>query len=102
MHGLSHGSVHGCGAWVLFSAKTYADDTTTATPVKSKEELLSTEGSLVIIRAYPALYLSGTPSQETGTSHPSCLLFENCLYMLTLELWCSPGGVLGIITQPYH
>ena len=26
------------------------------------------EGSLVIIRAYPALYLGGTPSQETGTS----------------------------------
>ena len=30
--------------------------------------LLSTEGSIVITRAYPALYLGGTPSQETGTS----------------------------------
>ena len=43
--------------------------------------LLSTEGSLVITRAYPALYLGGTPSQETGTSPPCCLLLENCLYM---------------------
>ena len=43
--------------------------------------LLSTEGSLVIIRAYPALFLGGTPSQETGTSPPSCQLLENRLYM---------------------
>ena len=47
--------------------------------------LLSTEGSLVISRAYPALYLSGTPSQETGTSPPSCLLLENRLYILQLD-----------------
>ena len=33
------------------------------------------------IRAYPALYLGGTPSQETGTSPPSCLLLENRLYI---------------------
>ena len=33
------------------------------------------------IRAYPALYVGGTPSQETGTSTPSCLLLENRLYM---------------------
>ena len=43
--------------------------------------LLSTEGSLVITRAYPALYLGGTPSNETVTSPPSCLLLENRLYM---------------------
>ena len=43
--------------------------------------LLSTEGSLVIARAYPALYLSGTPSQDTGTRPPSCLLLENRLYI---------------------
>ena len=43
--------------------------------------LLSTEGSLVITRAYPALYLGGTPSQETGTSPPCCLLLENRLYI---------------------
>ena len=34
----------------------------------------------MIIRAYPALNLGGTPSQETGISPPSCLLLENCLY----------------------
>ena len=33
------------------------------------------------IRAYIALHLGGTPSQETGTSPPSCLLLKNCLYM---------------------
>ena len=43
--------------------------------------LLSTEGSLVIIRAYPALNLGVTPSQETGTSPPRCLLLENRLYI---------------------
>ena len=43
--------------------------------------LLSTEGSLVTIRAYSALYLGGTPSQETGTGPPSCLLLENSLYI---------------------
>ena len=30
-------------------------------------------------RAYPALYLGGTSSQETVTSPPSCLLLENHL-----------------------
>ena len=35
----------------------------------------------MIIRAYPALYLGGTPSQETRTSPPSCLLLENRLLM---------------------
>ena len=45
--------------------------------------LLSTEGSLVITRAYPDLYLGGTPSQETVTGPPSCLLLENRLYMTT-------------------
>ena len=43
--------------------------------------LLLTEGSLVTIRADPALYIGGTPSQETGTSPPSCLLLENHLYI---------------------
>ena len=47
--------------------------------------LLPTEGSLVITRAYPALYLGGTPSQETGTSPPSCLLLENRLYICGLD-----------------
>ena len=48
--------------------------------------LLSTEGSLVIIRAYQALHLGGTPSQETGTSLPSCLLLENRLLMSPTSL----------------
>ena len=39
--------------------------------------LLSAEGSLVDIRAYIALHLSGTPSQETSSSPPSCLLLDN-------------------------
>ena len=43
------------------------------------------KGSLVITRAYPALYLGGTPSQETGTSPPSCLLLENHLYTYTTD-----------------
>ena len=29
----------------------------------------------------PALYLGGTPSQQTGTSPPSCLLLDNRLYI---------------------
>ena len=33
------------------------------------------------IRAYVALHLGGTPSQEIGTSPPSCLLLDICLYM---------------------
>ena len=44
--------------------------------------LLSAEGSLVDIRAYVALHLGGTPSQETGPSLPSCLLLDNHLYMV--------------------
>ena len=47
--------------------------------------LLSMEGSLVIIRAYPALYIGGTPSQETGTRPPSCPLLENRLYMSKIK-----------------
>ena len=46
--------------------------------VKQVFFLLSTEGSLVT-RAYLALYLGGTPSQETRTSPPSCLLLKNRL-----------------------
>ena len=33
----------------------------------------------MITRAYVALYLGGTPSQETGTTPPSCLLLKNHL-----------------------
>ena len=47
---------------------------------------LSTEGSLVITRAYPPLYLGGTPSQETGTSPPSCLLLKNRLCLCTIKV----------------
>ena len=44
---------------------------------------------LLITRAYPALYLGGTPSQKIGTSPPSCLLLENRLYMsLVLQQYC--------------
>ena len=39
---------------------------------------------LKIIRAYSALYLGGTPSQETGTSPPSYLLLENRLYITNM------------------
>ena len=42
---------------------------------------LSTEGSLVITRAYPALYLGGTPVKRPVLAPPSCLLLENRLYM---------------------
>ena len=49
--------------------------------VKQVFFLLSTEGSLVDNRASLALYLGGTPSQRTGTSPPSCLLFDNRLYI---------------------
>ena len=38
------------------------------------------DGWLIIIRAYLAIYLGGTPNQETGTSLPNCLLLENSLY----------------------
>ena len=44
----------------------------------------------MIIRAYPALYLGGTPSQETGNSPPSCQLLKNCLsiyFTNTTMLW---------------
>ena len=51
--------------------------------VKQVFFLLSMEGSLVDIRAYLALYLGGTPSQETGTRPPSCLPLYNRLYMYT-------------------
>ena len=47
------------------------------------------------IRAYPALYLGGTPSQETGTSPPSCLLLENRLYMLYILVHCYHKHRLG-------
>ena len=43
--------------------------------------LLSTEGSFEITRAYPALCLGGTPSQETGTRPPSCLFLKKRLFM---------------------
>ena len=49
--------------------------------------LLLTEGSLGDIRAYLALHLGGTPSQETGISPPSCLLLENRLYIWRLKLY---------------
>ena len=55
--------------------------------------LLLTEGSLGDIRAYLALHLGGTPSQETGISPPSCLLLENRLYMLwALSFYQLIGG----------
>ena len=47
--------------------------------------LLQMEGSLEITRAYPALSFGGTPSQETGTSPPSCLLLENRLYITWVQ-----------------
>ena len=34
--------------------------------------------------AYLALHVSGTPSQETGTSPPSCQLLDNRLCMLCM------------------
>ena len=34
------------------------------------------------IRAYPALYLCGTPSKETGTSPPGFLLLKKRLFMI--------------------
>ena len=37
-------------------------------------------------RAYPALYLGGTHSQETGTSPPSCLLLKNRLCMCPIKV----------------
>ena len=39
------------------------------------------------IRAYPALYLSGTPTLETGTRPPSCLFLENHLYMQSVKIF---------------
>ena len=50
--------------------------------VKQVFFLLPAEGSLVDIRAYVALHLGGTPSQETSTSPPSCLLLDNRLSMV--------------------
>ena len=46
--------------------------------------LVSTEGSLVDTRAYLALHLGGTPSQETSTSPPSCQLLDNRLYIYVM------------------
>ena len=43
--------------------------------------LLPTVGSLVDTWTYFALYPGGTPSLTTGTSPPSCILLENCLFM---------------------
>ena len=56
--------------------------------VKQVFFLLSTEGSLVDTRAYLALHLGGTPSQETVTSPPRCQLLDNCLFMMlaTIQL----------------
>ena len=48
--------------------------------------LLSTEVSLVDTKAYLALYLGGTPSQEASTSPPSWLLLNNHLFMYSIEL----------------
>ena len=53
--------------------------------------LLSTKGSLEIIRAYQALYLGGTPSLKAGTSPPSCLHLDNLLYMMA-EIQAIEGG----------
>ena len=45
------------------------------------------EGTLVhIIRAYTALCLGGTPSEKTGTSPPSFLLLDNCLYIAKVQI----------------
>ena len=53
--------------------------------VKQVFFLLSAEGFLVDMRAFVALHLGGTPSQETGTSPPSCLILDNCLYIRILH-----------------
>ena len=50
----------------------------------------------MITRAYPALYLGGTPSQETGTSLPRGLLLENGLY-LSPNLYESSNNKCGDI-----
>ena len=70
--------------------------------------LLSTEWSIVIIRAYPALYLGGTPSRETCTSPSSCLLLKNHLYIspkwltlifFKLQAWHHPGKAKTLCVQ---
>ena len=48
--------------------KLYSEDVRVLNFVKQVFFLLSTKGSLVDTRAYLALHLGGTPSQETGTS----------------------------------
>ena len=48
--------------------------------VKQVFFLLSAEGSLVDIRAYVALHLGGTPSQETGTS-PLAVYSSTTIYI---------------------
>ena len=45
------------------------------------------------------LHLSGTPSQKTGTSPPSCLLLDNRLYMRAPS-YCS--FELGFTTQLFQ
>ena len=49
--------------------------------------LLSTEGPLVIITAYQALFLGGTPSQETGTS-PLAVYSSRTVYIWQTNLRC--------------
>ena len=43
-------------------------------------------------RAYLALNLGGTPSQETGTIPPSCILLDNRLYIV-------PAGTSAEMTR---
>ena len=67
--------------------------------VKQVFLLLPAEGSLVDIRAYIALCLGGTPSQETGTSSPSCLLLDNRLFIFNTTQISNPN--LQIIQNLY-
>ena len=61
----------------------------------------------MITRAYPAIYLGGTPSHRTGTSPPSYLLLENRLFMFestrnnVFTIKCSIGQVLKPGVHPY-
>ena len=52
-------------------------------------------------RAYLALYLGGTHSQETGTSPPSCLLLDNHLFMTLFESFLVHKFVVSFI-KSYH
>ena len=47
---------------------------------------LYNEGIFSEYQSLLALYLSRTPSQETGTSPPSCLYLDNHLYMSQVSL----------------